>query len=134
MKYHQSAMAVWGFPTAMVLATKLHLNKKDGDTTAVTPLSAIQSEFSMMERMFEKDVIPACEELRIGFVSFSPLASGFLSGKYTKEQIYTGDDVRRVITRLAPENMERNQPLLDLLQSLAQEKNATLAQISLAWI
>lgn len=127
-------MAVWGFPTAMVLSTKLHLNKKDGDTTAVTPLSAIQSEFSMMERMFEKDVIPACEELRIDFVSFSPLASGFLSGKYTKEQIYTGDDVRRVITRLAPENMERNQPLLDLLQSLAQEKNATLAQISLAWI
>lgn len=55
---------------------------------AVTPLTAIQSEFSMMERMFEKDVIPACEELGIGFVPFSPLASGFLSGKYTKEQIY----------------------------------------------
>lgn len=101
---------------------------------AVTPLSAIQSEFSMMERMFEKDVIPTCEELGIGFVPFSPLASGFLSGKYTKEQIYTGDDVRRVIIRFAPENMERNQPLLDLLQSLAQEKGATPAQISLAWM
>lgn len=101
---------------------------------AVTPLTAIQSEFSMMERMFEKDVIPACEELGIGFVPFSRLASGFLSGKYSKEQIYTGDDVRRVITRFAPENMERNQPLLDLLQSLAQEKNATPAQISLAWM
>ena len=101
---------------------------------AVTPLSAVQSEFSMMERMFEKDVIPACEELRIGFVPFSPLASGFLSGKYTKEQVYTGDDVRRVITRFAPENMERNQPLLDLLQSLAKEKEATPAQISLAWM
>lgn len=101
---------------------------------AVTPLLAIQSEFSMMERMFEKDVIPACEELGIGFVPFSPLASGFLSGKYTKEQTYEGDDVRRVITRFAPENMERNQPLLDLLQSLAREKGATLAQISLAWM
>ncbi|MCD8154783.1 MAG: aldo/keto reductase [Clostridiales bacterium] len=101
---------------------------------AVTPLSAVQSEFSMMERMFEKDVIPACEELGIGFVPFSPLASGFLSGKYAKEQIYTGDDVRRVITRFAPENVERNQPLLDLLQSMAQEKNATPAQISLAWM
>lgn len=87
-----------------------------------------------MERMFEKDVIPACEELGIGFVPFSPLASGFLSGKYTKEQTYEGDDVRRVITRFAPENMERNQPLLDLLQSLAREKGATLAQISLAWM
>lgn len=101
---------------------------------AVTPLSAIQSEFSMMERMFEKDVIPACEELGIGFVPFSPLASGFLSGKYTKEQTYAGDDVRRVITRFAPENVERNQPLLDLLRSLAQEKGATMAQISLAWM
>lgn len=192
--------AVRPFRHKIVLATKLHLNKKDGDTAAVirrhleaslkrlgtdyvdlyyqhriedddkveevaavmgelikegkirgwgqsqateaqvrranavTPLSAIQSEFSMMERMFEKDVIPACEELGIGFVSFSPLASGFLSGKYSKEQIYTGDDVRRVITRFAPENMERNQPLLDLLQSLAQEKNATPAQTSLAWM
>lgn len=87
-----------------------------------------------MERMFEKDVIPACEELGIGFVPFSPLASGFLSGKYTREQTYAGDDVRRVITRFAPENMERNQPLLDLLQSLAREKDATPAQISLAWM
>ncbi len=100
----------------------------------VTPLSAIQSEFSMMERMFEKDVIPACEELGIGFVPFSPLASGFLSGKYTKEQVYTGDDVRRVITRFAPENMERNQPLLELLRGLAQEKDASPAQIALAWM
>ena len=101
---------------------------------AVTPLSAVQSEFSMMERMFEKDVIPACGELGIGFVPFSPLASGFLSGKYTKDQTYTGDDVRRVITRFAPENMERNQPLLGLLRRLAQEKEATPAQISLAWM
>lgn len=101
---------------------------------AVTPLAAVQSEFSMMERMFEKDVIPACGELGIGFVPFSPLASGFLSGKYAKEQIYSGDDVRRVITRFAPENVERNQPLLDLLQSLAWDTGFTPAQISLAWM
>lgn len=101
---------------------------------AVTPLAAVQSEFSMMERMYEKDVIPACGELGIGFVPFSPLASGFLSGKYAKEQIYSGDDVRRVITRFAPENMERNQPLLDLLQSLAWDTGFTPAQISLAWM
>lgn len=101
---------------------------------AVTAITAVQSEFSMMERMFEKDVIPACEGLGIGFVPFSPLASGFLSGKYTKSQTYTGDDVRRVITRFAPENVERNQPLLDLLYDMAWRKKASMAQISLAWM
>jgi len=101
---------------------------------AVTPLSAIQSEYSMMERMFERDVIPACEELGIGFVPFSPLASGFLSGKVTANETYIGDDVRRVITRFQNENIRRNQPLLDLLTTLAKEKGATPAQISLAWI
>lgn len=101
---------------------------------AVTPLVVIQSEYSMMERMFEKDVIPACEELGIGFVPFSPLAGGFLSGKYTREAAYSGDDVRRVITRFAKENVEANQPLLDLLHTYARQKNATPAQISLAWM
>ena len=101
---------------------------------AVTPITAIQSEYSMMERMFEKDVIPACEELGIGFVPFSPLASGFLSGKYGRETVYAGDDVRRVITRFARENVEANQPLLDLLQRFAREKAATPAQIALAWM
>ncbi|WP_418216146.1 aldo/keto reductase [Bilophila wadsworthia] len=101
---------------------------------AVTPLSAVQSEYSIMERMFEKDVIPACEELGIGFVPFSPLASGFLSGKYTTEARYVGDDVRRVITRFTQENMRLNQPLLDLIRGFAQAKGATPAQISLAWM
>lgn len=96
---------------------------------AVTPFSAVQSEYSMMERMFEKDVIPTCGELGIGFVAFSPMASGFLNGKYQKTDVYTGDDVRRVITRFTPENMEANQPLLLMLQELA-----TPAQISLAWM
>ncbi len=101
---------------------------------AVTPITAIQSEYSMMERMFEKDVIPVCEELDIGFVPFSPLASGFLSGKYTKDTKYTGDDVRRVITRFDKDNVVANQPLLDLLHWFAEDKNATPAQISLAWM
>lgn len=100
----------------------------------VTPLAAIQSEYSMMERMFEKDVIPACKELGIGFVPFSPLASGFLSGKYNKDTKYSGDDVRRVITRFNSENVEANQPLLDMLDEFAKEKKATPAQIALAWI
>lgn len=101
---------------------------------SVTPLTAIQSEYSMMERMFEKDVIPTCEELGIGFVPFSPLASGFLSGKYNKDSVYTGDDVRRVITRFEKENVVANQPLLDMLMEFAAQKNATPAQVSLAWI
>lgn len=101
---------------------------------AITPLTAIQSEYSMMERMFEKDVIPTCQELNIGFVAFSPMASGFLSGKYNKNTQYKGDDVRRVITRFNPENVEKNQPLLDLLHSVAEKKGVTAAQISLAWM
>ncbi|RZL99324.1 MAG: aldo/keto reductase [Pedobacter sp.] len=100
----------------------------------VTPLSAIQSEYSLMERMFEKDVIPACQELGIGFVAFSPLASGFLSGKGQTGKQYSGDDVRRVITRFDEENVAANQPLLDLLNKVAQDKQATPAQISLAWM
>lgn len=101
---------------------------------AIAPLTAIQSEYSMMERMFEQDVIPACEELGIGFVPFSPLASGFLSGVYNQNNRYSGDDVRRVITRFKKENVEHNQPLLDLIGNFAQQKEATAAQISLAWM
>ncbi|MFJ5160618.1 aldo/keto reductase [Pantoea sp. NPDC088449] len=101
---------------------------------AVTPLTAIQSEYSLMERMFEKDVIPACAELNIGFVPFSPLASGFLSGKYNAQSHFTGDDVRKGITRYHKENIEANQPLLDLLNQFARHKQATAAQISLAWM
>ncbi|MBP2170758.1 aryl-alcohol dehydrogenase-like predicted oxidoreductase [Erwinia toletana] len=101
---------------------------------AVTPLTAIQSEYSMMERMFEKDVIPACGELNIGFVPFSPLASGFLSGKHHAQSQFTGDDVRKGITRYTKENIQANQPLLDLLNQFAGQKQATAAQISLAWM
>lgn len=101
---------------------------------AVTPITAIQSEYSMMERMFEKDVPPACRELGIGFVPFSPLGAGFLSGRYTSRDSYTGDDVRRVITRFSKENMDANQPLLNLLRRFAEAKQATPTQISLAWM
>lgn len=100
----------------------------------ITPLAAIQSEYSMMERMFEKEVIPTCKELGIGFVPFSPLASGFLSGKVSIGSKYEGDDVRRAITRFKDENIMANQPLLDLIYKFAAQKNATPAQISLAWM
>lgn len=101
---------------------------------AVTPLTAVQSEYSMMERGFEKEVIPAYKELGIGFMAFSPMASGFLSGKYNQDSQYSGDDVRRVITRFSRENVVANQPLLDMLNDFAAQKQATPAQISLTWM
>jgi aryl-alcohol dehydrogenase-like predicted oxidoreductase len=87
----------------------------------------------MMERTNEKDVIPLCEKLNIGFMAFSPLANGFLSGTATNAN-YEGMDIRRVITRFDKDNMAANQPLLDLLNQFAKEKDATPAQISLAWM
>ena len=101
---------------------------------AITPLTAIQSEFSLMERMFEKEVIPTCKELRIGFVPFSPLASGFLSGGAKPNEAYVGDDVRRAITRFEGTNVQKNQPLMDLVSKWAKKKNCTTSQISLAWM
>ena len=101
---------------------------------SVTPLTAVQSEYSIMERKYEREVIPLCHELNIGFVAFSPMAGGFLSGKYNSQTKFEGDDVRRVITRFDPKNMDANQALLDLLKKFAADKNSTPAQISLAWM
>lgn len=78
--------------------------------------------------------LPLCRELGIGFVAFSPMGNGFLSGKYTPSDKFQGNDVRRVITRFSPENMEANQPLLDLVSHYAELKGCTAAQISLAWV
>ncbi len=100
----------------------------------VTPLTAVQSEYSMMARQWEKEVIPLCEELGIGFVAYSPMAGGLLSGKYTSQARYEGDDIRRVISRYKPENVEANQPVIDLVKAFAEEKACTPAQISLAWV
>ena len=100
----------------------------------VTPLTAVQSEYSIMERKYEREVIPLCKELNIGFVAFSPMAGGFLSGKYSSKDKFEGDDVRRAITRFTKENMDANQVLLDMLKKFAADKNCTLAQISLAYL
>ena len=100
---------------------------------SITPLTCVQNEYSMMERMYEKE-IKTCEKLGIFFVAFSPMASGFLSGKYNKDTKYEGDDVRRVITRFTKDNVQANQPLLDMLKKFSEEKKVTMAQISLAWM
>ena len=99
----------------------------------MTPITAIQSEYSMMARQWEKDVLPLCKELGIGYVAFSPMGNGFLSGKYNAQTEFKGDDLRTVITRFDKENMQRHQPLLDLINRYASEKHCTPAQIALAW-
>ena len=100
----------------------------------ITPVSVIQSEYSMMERKWEKEIIPLCKELGIGFEAFSPMGNGFLSGKYSSKDNFDKNDLRTVITRFKKENLDANQPLLDLISKYAKEKNCTNAQIALAWV
>lgn len=101
---------------------------------AVCPVTAIQNRYSMMARWYE-DLFPVLEELHIGYVAFSPLANGFLSGKYDKSSRFdAGTDYRSVMPQFQPENIDRNHDLLSLLQKLAEQNNATPAQISLAWM
>ena len=101
----------------------------------ITPVSAVQNIYSMVERGVEDDVIPYCMENGIGLVPFSPIASGFLSGKVTAQTDFShSDDVRKFVPQLRKENIEANQPILDLLGQYAEQKNATKAQVSLAWM
>ena len=101
----------------------------------VTPLSAIQNIYSMVERDMEKAVIPYCMEHGIGVVPFSPIASGLLSGKITTETKFErNDDVRNWVPQLSKANIAGNQPIIDLLKEYADRKHATSAQISLVWM
>lgn len=102
---------------------------------AVCPLAAVQNRYSMMTRGWEETVFPVCEELGIGYVAFSPLANGFLSGAYDKKSTFDKDtDFRSFLPQFQPENMDAHKVLLDLLEQFAKAKNASKAQISLAWI
>lgn len=101
----------------------------------VTPLSAVQNIYSMVERGMEEKVIPYCLEHAIGLVPFSPIASGFLSGKVSVATDFShSDDVRKFVPQLSRENLAANQPVLALLGEYAEKKNATKAQISLSWM
>lgn len=100
----------------------------------VCPVTAIQNRYSMMARWHEK-LFPVLEELNIGYVAFSPLANGFLTAKYGKDAKFEeGTDYRSVMPQFAPEAVEQNRELLNLLHGMAEEKGATPAQISLAWM
>src|SRR5713101_7510480 len=101
---------------------------------AVQPVTAVQSEYSLWWRRPEEDVLPTLEELGIGFVPFSPLGKGFLTGKINEETKFDKTDFRNIVPRFTPENRRANQALVDLLSKIAGRKKATPAQIALAWI
>ena len=101
---------------------------------AVQPVTALQSEYSLWTRTPEKEVIPTVEELGIGFVPYSPLGKGFLTGKIDENATFDSTDFRSTLPRFTPEALKANQALIDLLGRTAQRKNATPAQIALAWL
>jgi aryl-alcohol dehydrogenase-like predicted oxidoreductase len=101
---------------------------------AVQLVTALQSEYSLWWREPEQEILPTLEELGIGFVPFSPLGKGFLTGKINEETKFDKTDFRNIVPRFTPENRRANQTLVDLLSKIAERKKATSAQIALAWI
>jgi aryl-alcohol dehydrogenase-like predicted oxidoreductase len=101
---------------------------------AVQPVTALQSEYSLFWREPEETVMPTLEELGIGFVPFSPLGKGFLTGKINSDTKFDSTDFRNIVPRFSPENRKANQALVDMVSSFAARKKATPAQIALAWL
>jgi aryl-alcohol dehydrogenase-like predicted oxidoreductase len=101
---------------------------------AVQPITAVQSEYSLWWRRPVEEVLPTCEELGIGFVPYSPLGKGFLTGKIDASTKFESNDFRSLLPRFSPEALKANQALVDLLGKIAGQKKATPAQIALAWI
>lgn len=100
----------------------------------VCPVTALQSEYSLWWREPEEEIMPTLEELGIGFVAFSPLGRGFLTGAISKETQFDKSDFRNIVPRFSPQNREANLPLVELIADFAKQKNATPAQIALAWL
>jgi aryl-alcohol dehydrogenase-like predicted oxidoreductase len=101
---------------------------------AVQPVTALQSEYSLFWREPEREILPTCEELGIGFVPFSPLGKGFLTGKIDESTTFDSSDFRNTVPRFTPENRRANQAIVDVLARIADRKKATPAQIALAWL
>jgi aryl-alcohol dehydrogenase-like predicted oxidoreductase len=116
----------WGLSEAGVKTIRL--------AHAVQPLAAVQSEYSLWWRRPEEELVPTLEELGIGFVPFSPLGKGYLTGSFNANTTFDNSDIRSILPRFTPEALEANQVLVDLLKEVAEQKNATPAQIALAWL
>src|SRR6478735_950812 len=101
---------------------------------AVQPVAALQSEYSLWWRQPEEELLPTLEELGIGFVPFSPLGKGFLTGKIDENTKFDSTDFRNIVPRFSPEARKANQSMIDLLNNIAVKKNATPAQVALAWL
>ena len=101
---------------------------------AIQPVTALQSEYSLWWREIEAEILPVLEELGIGLVPYSPLGKGFLTGKINENTTFDKNDFRNTVPRLSPENRKANQAVVDLLSQFAVQKNATPAQIALAWL
>jgi aryl-alcohol dehydrogenase-like predicted oxidoreductase len=101
---------------------------------AVQPVAVLQSEYSLWWRIVEDEVLPACEDLGIGFVSYSPLGRGYLTGKLNQNTTFASVDIRSRMPRFTPEAMNANRVVIDLLARIGEQKGATPAQIALAWL
>ena len=101
---------------------------------AVQPVPAVQSEYSLWYRNVEADVLPTCEELGIGFVPYSPLGRGFLTGKIDETTVFDSSDIRSRNPRFTQDAIKTNRALIDLLNRIAAQKNATPAQLAIAWL
>jgi aryl-alcohol dehydrogenase-like predicted oxidoreductase len=101
---------------------------------AVLPVAALQREYSLWVRDLEAEILPTCEELGIGFGPWSPIGQGFLTGKIDSDMTFAGSDIRSRFPRFTPDALKANQPIVDLLTQLAAQKDATPAQIALAWL
>ena len=101
---------------------------------AVHPVTALQSEYSLWWRRPEEELLPTCEELGIGFVPFSPLGKGFLTGKIDESTTFDASDFRNIVPRFTADARKANQAMVDLIKTIAERKKATPAQIALAWL
>ncbi|EOI8655362.1 aldo/keto reductase [Campylobacter jejuni] len=124
--YKEGKIKAWGMSEAGVQSIK--------KAHAVFPLSAVQSEYSLWWREPEKELLKVLEELNIGFVPFSPLGKGFLAGKFNANSTFEDNDFRSQVPRFKSENLKANLDLVYALEDIAKAKNATLAQIALAWV
>jgi len=101
---------------------------------AVHPVSAVQTEYSLWERGVEEQILPTCDELGVGFVPYSPLGRGYLTGTYSADTQYENGDFRASLPRFTAENLVKNKPIVDVIEAVAESNDCTAAQVAIAWL